>query len=396
MKSYLFSAMLVMLLGALPSFAQEPPPTTEPSAAPEASPPPAGQPVQPSEPAPAPAVQSATEPAAPPAGGAGEAAKGAAEAQKKKEEIPESVAILTGGTGAGERKGTFSMLGILEQQLGIGTFVDYEYARTPYYGWLLSLRPRYYITNQLSAELRFDITQELTTSYGTSTTYKRQVMPQDLLLTLRYQDVYKIPVVGIGISPFLRIGAPTSYESRYRNLYLSTALGFDLTKMLGPVYLDYTFRVNKNWNRTTVATVTGPVAVARFRGAEDLGNGEVATGDNNVEWSIFNSLMATFILNDQWSISLQLAIANAWTYKSYPDDALKADYAKAGRGQRDKTYGTLDVSYQPFEHFGFSAGISSMQPAKTDDNKSFRFPFFDFRSEANNYTQFYLDVFATY
>lgn len=315
---------------------------------------------------------------------------------KTGDEVPESVAILTGGTAAGKRKFPFGGIAILEQSLGVGTFVANEYARTPYYAYLVSLRPRYYITDQLSAELRFDFSQELTVSSGTSTTYKRQVMPADLLLTVRYQDVYKIPKVGIGISPFVRIGAPTSYESRYRNLYVSTAAGFDLTKLLGPVFLDYTLRATKNFNGTTTATVTGPVAVVRRQGAEDLGNGEVATGDNNVEWSVFNSLMATFILSDQWSISLQLAIANSWTYDGPGKDALASDYAKGGRGQRDKTYGVLDVTYQPFEHFGFSAGISSTQPAKTADNKSFRFPFFDFSSEGNNYTTFYLDVFATY
>ncbi|MBM4397861.1 MAG: hypothetical protein FJ087_19525 [Deltaproteobacteria bacterium] len=310
--------------------------------------------------------------------------------------VPDSVAILTGGTAGGGRKSPFGGIVILEQSLGVGTFVDNQYARTPSYAWLLSLRPRYYFTNKLSAELRFDITQELTTSYGTSTTYKRQVMPSDLLLTVRYHPVYRIPVVGIGISPFVRLGAPTSYESRYRNLYLSTAAGLDLNRLLGPVYLNYTFRTTKNFNRTTVATVTGPVAVFRQAGAEDLGGGEVATGDNNVEWSIFNSLMATFILSDEWSVSLQLAIANSWIYKSYANDALTAEYAKPGRGQRDRTYGTIDVSYQPWEHFGFSLGVSSTQPAKTADNKSFRFPFFDFTSEGNNYTTFYFDVYATY
>jgi len=36
------------------------------------------------------------------------------------------------------------------------------------------------------------------------------------------------------------------------------------------------------------------------------------------------------------------------------------------------------------------------EPAKTADNKRFRFPFFDFSSEGNNYTNVYFDVFATY
>lgn len=312
--------------------------------------------------------------------------------------VPDSVAILTGSATSGKRKSPFGINATFEQSLGIGTFVADKYARNPYYGWSLDLRPRYYFTPKLFAELRFTLQGELTTSYQTSTTYKRQVMPSDLLLTLKYNNVATIPGIKVNFSPFIRLGAPTSYESRYRNLYLSTAAGFNLNRMFGDhVFLDYQFRFNKNWNRTAQPTISGTVALARFRGAEDVGGGEVINGDdNNISFSVFNALTGSFIINDQWSITLQLAIQNSWTYLSVPKDAQSSQYAKAGRGQRDRTYGTLDLTYQPWEHFGFSLGLTSQQPAKTADNKRFRFPFFDFSSEGNNYTNVYFDVFATY
>ncbi len=317
---------------------------------------------------------------------------------KSEATMPDSVAILTGSATGGKRKSPFGINATFEQSLGIGTFVADQYARNPYYGWSLDLRPRYYFTPKLFAELRFTLQGELTTSYQTSTTYKRQVMPSDLLLTLKYNNVATIPGIGVNFSPFIRLGAPTSYESRYRNLYLSTAAGFNLNRMFGNhVFLDYQFRFNKNWNRTAQPTISGTVALARFRGAEDVGGGEVINGDdNNISFSVFNALTGSFIINDQWSITLQLAIQNSWTYLSVPKDALSSQYAKAGRGQRDRTYGTLDLTYQPWEHFGFSLGLTSQQPAKTADNKRFRFPFFDFSSEGNNYTNVYFDVFATY
>jgi hypothetical protein len=367
-------AALVISCFASVAIAQEPAPAVDPGAAPAAA----------TEPAPA----------------KGDAAK-ASEASKNGngDEIPEAVLALTGGASTAKRKTPFGVNVLLEQSLGIGTFVADKYGRNPYYGYTLQIRPRYYFTNHFFAELAFALTGELTTSYTTSTTSKRQVMPTDLTLLLKYSNAYKIPVLGINISPFVRLGAPTSYESRYRNLYLSTAAGFNLTRMFGQhVLVDYLFRFNKNWNKTAQPTISGgQIALSRRRGAEDLGGGEVINGlDNNTSFSVYNALTGSFIINDQWSITLQLALQSSWTYLSIPKDQFSAPDAKAGRGQRDKTFGVLDLTYQPWENFGFSLGLSSAQPAKTADNKSFRFPFFDFSSEGNNYTTVYFDIFANY
>ena len=312
--------------------------------------------------------------------------------------VPSSVVILTGSSTGGKRKSNFGGIVALSQSLGLGTFVADQYARNPYYGWGLSLRPRYFITSKLFVELGFSIQGELTQSYQSSNTKKRQVMPSDLFLTLKYQDVYEIPVLKIRMSPSLRLGAPTSLESRYRNLYLSGAIGLDLSRTFGNHFLlHYNIRFNKNFNRTFTPTLGTDVAVARFRGYEDAGGGEIINGvDNNTSFSVSNSLTAVGIINDQWSITLMLGIQNSWTYANIALDEFSSEYAKGGRGQRDSTVGTLDVSYQPFKHVGFSLGITSAQPAKTRDNKRIRFPFFDFSSEGNNFTQFYLDVYAMF
>ncbi len=354
------------------------------------------------EPVPAPAPPAAVEPT-PEAGPAPTVAPKAeapkAEAKKAEEEIPESVLAMTGGATTGKRKTPFAISVVLEQQLGIGTFVADKFARNPFYGYSLSLRPRYYFTDKLFAELQFSILGELTQSYQSSNTYKRQVMPSDLFLTLKYSNAYKIPGLGLNLSPYIRLGAPTSYESRYRNLYLSTAAGFNLGRMIGNhFFLDYAFRFNKNFNKTAQPTISGAsIALARTRGNEDIGGGEVINGDdNNISFSVYNALTGSVIINEQWSVTLQLAIQNSWTYLSLPKDQFSSPNAKAGRGQRDRTFGVVDLTYQPWEHWGFSLGLYSTQPAKTADNKSVRFPFFDFSSEGNNYTQMYLDVFMTY
>lgn len=329
-----------------------------------------------------------------------------AEEQKieKAPEVPQSVAALTGESSTKEREFPLGGLAIFEQVLGLGTFVDDPDTRIPYYGWSLSLRPKYYVTNQFTIEARFDLSQELTATYGTSTTKARQVMPSDTLVTFRYQNAYKGEYTwDIGISPFLRIGAPSSYESRDRNLLLSLGAGFDLSRMFGEhVYMVYTFRFTKNFNSLPGQSVSDEVALIRMHGSEAVGSGEVFTGEPAVSMSVFNNLLTTFIIDEQWSISLQLGILNAWNYALAPSerDDKTSEYAKTPDNGlfhgSDKTYGVIDVTYQPWEHVGFSLGISSIQPAKTADGSSIRFPFFDFTSAPNNYTNFYFDVYATF
>jgi len=322
--------------------------------------------------------------------------------KKKTEELPASVANQIGAPTGDVSKGRFGGTVTFEQVLGLGTFVADTYARNAYYGMLLSMRPRYYINKKMMLELNFSIQTELTSSYTTSTTKKHQFMPSDTYLTFRYSGLLKEKYTGITFSPYIRLGFPSSYESRFRDQYLSMALAFDVTDMLakGHLYLGYTFRFTKNFNKYTTATVSTndnyPVAVARLRGNEELGSNLIATGLQNTSFSVRNSIMASWLINPKWSLTFVLGIINSFTYNSYPKDQLASKYAKSGRGQRDSTFGVIDLTYQPWQHYGFSLGVSSYQPAKTADNKSFRFPFFDFSSEANNFTNFYFDVFATF
>ena len=313
-----------------------------------------------------------------------------------KSDIPDAVKILTGQTTTQARfGGSF----VFSQGLGLGTFVSNSYARQPYYGWAISMAPRVYLYKNLWLTMSFAMSGELSQSCPSGNTYPRVFMPSDLYLTLKYK--YSIPKIKVNLTPYFRVGAPTSAQSRARDLYLSTGLGFSLSRMFGKhVLLSYAFSYNKNWNGSTNALLPASSSLIRLNGAEDAGSGQAyADGSLTTEMSIRNRLLASFIITDKWSISLLLAISNSWSYKgSLPTsaDEFTAENAKPGRAQSDSTSGVIDVSYQAWDHVGFSVGLASSQPAFTNDNKSLRFPFFDFVSEGSNFTQFYFDINVNY
>jgi hypothetical protein len=71
---------------------------------------------------------------------------------------------------------------------------------------------------------------------------------------------------------------------------------------------------------------------------------------------------------------------------------LKADAAVAGLVPRQSTAGNISVSYIPLPWLFFTVGANSFQGALTADGKGLRFPFWDFVSPYNNFSQLYFDT----
>ncbi len=325
---------------------------------------------------------------------------------KKGTEASAAQAILAGESTTKGSGAHFGGIITFEQSLGLGTFVADEYARNPYYGWSFYFRPRYYINRKMYVELRWGFDVELTSSYtsassGAISNKKHQFMPSDVYLMYRYNSLLKEKHTGISFSPYVVLNFPASYFSRHQGLYLGSTFGFHLSDAVakGKLFLDYRFSFKKNFHKYTESLLSKsesyPIALARLGGNEDLGE-YIASGTDNTSFTFSNSFMISWSMTDKWSLTLLLGINNSFGYVSYPNDEFKAKAAKSGRPRSDTTQGVIDLTYQPWRHYGFSIGISSYQPAKTANNKSIRFPFFDFISEANNFTNFYFDVFAVF
>jgi hypothetical protein len=296
--------------------------------------------------------------------------------------------------------GTFSPYALtfkLESDVGQGAFVANENARNAYVGWLASIIPAYRPIRPLTLSVVLRVAQELTDS--DSDTSAQQLLLDDVIVRAGYQSGM-IPVVDIDTRIIGSLYLPTSLASQYQTLV--TGLGvsglFSRSFFEGHFSLDYMATFRKNFHRYESPAVSleddgTPPIYARAGGAEDLGGDLVSVGTNNASFVIRNELSATYSpIQDKLSFTLSYELANSFTYASFDKDELSSPYADEGVGQRDATVAMIAAGYRLDKRFSFAAGFATAATPKSADNQSFRFPFWDFESTADNLSVFFIEA----
>lgn len=293
--------------------------------------------------------------------------------------------------------------------VGSGSFYATGY-RNPYLSGSLYIRPRFNLGTKVQLSLNARIYQLLEFTQPDEPTDRRWV-PLDTWVWLSAGNLFTEKRTGIKLSGQFRIVIPSSYESVYSNLALGMALGFSLSKNFKlpkdvGISLSLGAVATKNFHRH-IYRGNGPGDTTGCRGlsnpsaAGTAAIGEIATvSDTDTCGGSLNtsvSVVSSGSLGLSWkklSFGVTLIFVSAFKY-SFPKDQFTSTHA-VSRGQVDSTWGLLSVGYDINDHFGLSLGLSSSQPAKTADNKGYRFPFFDFQSGnyANN-TQVFASVAGT-
>jgi hypothetical protein len=240
------------------------------------------------------------------------------------------------------------------------------------------------------------LAQEVTNSDLDNT--RQQPIFYDMQLRARYA-LGAIPVLDIHSVIEARAYLPTSKVSQYETLVLGALGRVLLTRAFGPIVITYLSVFRKNFHRYESPVIDAPgsgTLYSRAGGNEDLRGSSVAVpGSNNVSYVFQNLLNVSYVPLPDLAISLYYGLANARTYHSYPRDEHSSVHAEAGRGRRDSAFGGLDIWYRFNQRFSLSTGVSTSASPRTEDNKSFRFPFYDFTSTASNLTLFYLALTVT-
>lgn len=297
------------------------------------------------------------------------------------------------------KKGKFPLSAslTLENAVGLGTFVDNPDTGTmkmPYYALLLTMQGYWTISDEVQLRARFDLEKEITSSYKSTTVERHQIKPADLFLDVFDSNLFTERwLTGLKLEGDVRLYFPTSPESEYATRLVGLSGRLGLSRKLG----GFTFLVGSRYIRHLLRE-THPVVPDYAEHAADrpclggmaVDGGTMCGGAANLHTTLLHDLNVSYDFTPHLSATVTLLIYNRFSYAGEPDQ-LSSSYA-TGENQRDITWGIIDLSYQLNDWLTYSVGISSYQPAKTEDGQRLRFPFWDVEGRAENYTTFYLDI----
>lgn len=228
---------------------------------------------------------------------------------------------------------------------------------------------------------------------------------------IRFQDIgvnlgwngMELGDSGVRLSAGGGVSFPTSVFSRATSQILATGVNVGVSRR---VFDRLSFNVGLNGGKTfhEYNQVVGDLSKAgdgnilfRSGGAEQLGQGIVALGDRNTEYSLGGSVGASVSLIDGMRLSANYGYSTFWTYAGVEnDDEFRSPYGDSGRGRGDFVSTGVSLSYSFLDHFSANVSIRSGMPPKTSDQSSFRFPFWNFQGAASNMSALNFGLNASY
>lgn len=327
-----------------------------------------------------------------------------------------AAAAATGVTGgAGAKKGevkpseAFPLTGSisLSASASAGTFVAGESNR-PGLDLVGSWRVAYRLAAGLNLSAMQLFSKTLVTNADSGAVRPYDTTFGDVLVTLGWtpmlagSDGTPAPLAlpgGVRLSTQLQALVPTSRASRFQGRITQITPGISLAKanLFDRLTLSYGLALVKNFHLHPFASVpaSDEILYARPGGNELVDGGtRVLTRTANLSFSIRNNASASVQISERFSASLTYLLFNGFRYYDAPKDELSSPYAKAGRGRVDTQWGIVGVNYNLDKagQTALSLSATTASPPFSADNKTFRFPFFDFRSTADNYSSVSLEL----
>lgn len=198
---------------------------------------------------------------------------------------------------------------------------------------------------------------------------------------------------GLRMNTSLTVTIPTSRASDYLGRYttLTPAVSFSKGGLLGDkLSLIAGIAVINNFNKATTAILPNTpefAGYARLNGQEVLQGGEaISTGQALTSFATRSLAVASLQLTKRINFSLTYLMFNGFRYYDAPKDDKTSIHAKGGRGRVDQQWGIASLGYTLDEegHTDLSVSTFTASSPFSADNKTYRFPFWDFRSTADN------------
>jgi hypothetical protein len=207
-----------------------------------------------------------------------------------------------------------------------------ELSRVPFYGWWLSLRPRYNFDEHWRVQARFDYYKELTNSQDT--TYYREDVFGDIWTDL----IYATPLAKEGrwkntkVSAGLRALWPTSKQSQANGTYVTVGLtagvsqkipiNGDDAKVMNSARVGLSFAYLHAFTQATTATNYGSFSYPS-ESVGDSGLGQASytlfttdqlTGQTLVDHTLYGILDTGLQITPKLGMTLDWILINNWHY----------------------------------------------------------------------------------
>ncbi|MFB6375872.1 MAG: hypothetical protein ABEN55_22780 [Bradymonadaceae bacterium] len=301
----------------------------------------------------------------------------------------------------------WTLSGSLQSRIGQGTFVGLEnetgvegeyqpnsaaYDRA---NLIYTLSPSYTL-GEFTFGATFQLVQWLTPGGGTGAATSgiaandpADTYFQDISISGSWKG-HTFDSIGLNLAPSLNLSLPTSKASRLQK----KILGLSGTLALSKTFFErLTFQASvsasKTFNRYT-GPVIDPARVGednvlyRPGEAEDVGSGLVAIGGRSVSHTLTGAGAAQIKVVEKLNGSISYALVNAYTYPGNGRDEFSSEYARPNKNLTQIVSTSVNLSYSATDWLSVSGGIGSVMTPKTADNKSFRFPFWNFQGAAAN------------
>ncbi len=276
-------------------------------------------------------------------------------------------------------------------QLNRGSDLSYN----PYYAMSLSIQPRWYFLDNVSARLRLDIETELTNADSTSDYHETRL--SDLNLDIVYDPIVMIPGAEISVGAGFRFSLPTSLTSQAASRYLGLGPDLRLARVfpvLDGLVLAYNFRYLKYLNRyTTLQRETNSYGCS---GSYPTYCEHGQNGTRAAVHGFFNTIVLSLdFLREIWrpmNFTIAVVFMNYLAYEA--SDAtvtlmggqqVPVDHIEDPVTHRASNWYVFDLGIEITDYLGLSIGASTYTPQLRPDS-TYEQPFF------NRYTTLYVDL----
>jgi len=211
---------------------------------------------------------------------------------------------------------------ITTQTAGVGLAAPQSYV--PYYGWWLSLRPRWWFTDQLRAQARVDYYKEFTNAENTS--YRDEDVFSDVWTDL----VYQRPVATVGpwrntkLALALRAKWPTSKVSQADGVYVTAGASAgavqkipihgDAAPFLDSARVGLTLTYWHPFSSATTPTDYGTFTYLRQDLDEHSFESSQISGQTLANHTLWASLELGLTVTPKLDVSLFTILVNQWHY----------------------------------------------------------------------------------